>query len=140
MLVESVKKYIESLDCMKEFNNAINVNYLAEDIVNFSIEENPTSPIIKRYANGSTVRAYEFAFSSREIYGIEVLQNIENSNFYEELVNEIEKKDSIGILPILDTGLESQSIEVTSSPYIISTDEDTSIYQVNFRLKYFKEA
>ena len=140
MIIESVREYMESLDCMREYNKAINVNYLAEDIDNFSIEESPTAPIIKRYANGSSIRAYDFSFNSREIYGIELLQNIANSNFYEELLNEIEAKNDIGDLPKLDKGLSSIGIEVTSSPYIVSNDEESSIYQINLRLKYFKEA
>lgn len=140
MIIESIKEYLESLDCMKEFNNAININYLASNIDNFSIEESPTEPILKRYTNGSTVRQYDFIFCSREIYGLEVIQNIENSNFYEKLVNEIEHNNNIGKLPILDKGLESLELQVLTTPNIMSTEENTCIYQINIRLKYYKEA
>ena len=131
---------MESLECIREFNKAINVNYLAEDIDNFSIEENPTNPIIKTYTDGSTIRICDFSFNSRELYSEEVLQNIANSDFYSKLVNEIEDKSKRDILPILEEGKESISIEVVSSPYIISNDENTSIYQISLRLKYYKEA
>lgn len=139
MIIESVKKYFESLNSMKEFSNAINVNYLSENIDNFSIEEIPSQPIIKKYANGSTVRQFQFTFCSREIYSMEILQNINNSGFYETLCNEIETNNNNNIFPILENGLESLDLEITSTPYIISVDDNTGIYQVNFRLKYFKE-
>lgn len=139
MIIESVKEYFENLNSMKEFSNVINVNYLSENIDNFSIEEIPSQPIIKKYANGSTVRQFQFAFCSREIYSMEILQNIENSGFYETLCNEIETNNNNNIFPILENGLESLDLEITSTPYIISVDDNTGIYQVNFRLKYFKE-
>ena len=139
MIIENVKEYFESLNSMKEFSNAINVNYLSEDIDNFSIEEIPSQPIIKKYTNGATVRQFQFAFCSREIYSMEILQNIENSGFYETLCNEIETNNNNNIFPILENGLESLDLAITSTPYIISVDDNTGIYQVNFRLKYFKE-
>ena len=139
MLIDSIRKYMNNLDSMKEFDNAININYLSEDIDTFSIEEIPTNPIIKKYTNGSSVRQFQFAFCSREIYNMEILQNIENSEFYERLCNEIEINNNNDILPVLEKGRESLSLEITSTPYIISTEENTSIYQINLRLKYFKE-
>ena len=51
-IVESIRDYIGQLDCMKTFDKAININYLASEFDNFSIEEVPTDPIIKRYLDG----------------------------------------------------------------------------------------
>ena len=139
MIIESVKRYFEELASMSVFNNAINVNYLNDEINNFSIEEMPTSPIVKRYANGSTMRQYQFSLNSRAIYNDEILQNIENSGFYEKLCEEIEQKNDNGILPILEENKTAVSIEITSTPVIISNDTTSAIYQVNFILKYIKE-
>ena len=138
-IIEAIRDYISKLDCMKIFDNAINVNYLDSETDNFSIEEIPCNPIIKKYVDGSTIRQFQFAFCSREPYGSEIIQQIENSSFYEDFSSEIENKNNQGILPIGVNGIEPIEIEITSSAYVVATEEDTAMYQINLNLKYFKE-
>lgn len=138
-IIEAIRKYISGLNCMATFDSAVNVNYLAGEVDSFSIEEVPTNPIVKKYIGGSSIRQFQFAFCSREPYGIEVLQNIENSTFYEDFANEIEEKNDKEILPILENGLEARSIEVISTGYTVDVTEDTALYQINLNFKYFKE-
>ncbi len=138
MIIEAIKDYIAGFDCMSTFENAINANYLAGEADNFSIEEMPCEPILKKYLDGSTKRQFQFAFCSREPYGAEVIQNIDNSGFYEEFTEEIERNNDEGILPI-DSNIESISIKVTSSAYVVSTEEDTAMYQINLNLIYYKK-
>lgn len=136
-IIEAIRKYINDLDCMSTFENAININYLAGEYDNFSIEEIPCNPIIKKYLDGTAIRQFQFVFCSREPYSAEVLQNIENSNFYEDFADEIEKKNYEGILPLLENG-EALKIEVISSAYTVDTEEDTAMYQINLNFKYKK--
>lgn len=138
-IIETVRNYVENLDCMNIFENAVNVNFLNSETDSFSIEEIPTKPIVKKYIDGSSKRQFEFAFCSREPYGLEILQNIDNSNFYEEFSNEIERKNSEGSLPLMSNNLEPIELEITSSAYVVSVTEDTGMYQVNLRLKYIKK-
>lgn len=123
---------------MSTFENAINANYLAGEADNFSIEEMPCEPILKKYLDGSTKRQFQFAFCSREPYGAEVIQNIDNSGFYEEFTEEIERNNDEGILPI-DSNIEAIALKVTSSAYVVSTEEDTAMYQINLVFKYLKK-
>ncbi|EES49873.1 chloramphenicol resistance protein [Clostridium botulinum] len=138
MIIEAIKDYIGSLDCMSTFENAINANYLAGEADNFSIEEMPCEPILKKYLDGSTKRQFQFAFCSREPYGAEVIQNIDNSGFYEEFIEEIERNNDEGILPI-DSNIEAIVLKVASSAYVVSTEEDTAMYQINLNLIYYKK-
>lgn len=136
-IIEALRDYIGRMNCMSTYTTAINVNYLDSVVDSFSIEEVPAVPIIKKYVNGKAKRQFQFVFSSREPYSNEILQNIENSSFYEDFANEIEAKNNADDLPVVD-GIESSSIEVTSSAYTVSTEEDTSMYQVNLNFKYRK--
>ncbi|CAI3674690.1 Chloramphenicol resistance protein [Clostridium neonatale] len=136
-IIEAIRDYISKLDCMSTFENAINVNYLAGEYDNFSIEEIPCNPIIKRYLDGTAIRQFQFVFCSREPYSAKVLLNIENSTFYEDFADEIESKNNEGILPLLENG-EALKIEVISSAYTVNTEEDTSMYQINLNFKYIK--
>lgn len=137
-IIEAIREYISNLDCMATFENAINVNYLSGENDSFSIEEVPCNPIIKKYLDSSTLRQYQFVFCSREPYGAEVLQQIENSTFYEDFANEIEEKNNNDILPTLDN-MEAMSLEITSNAYTVSVTEDTAMYQINLNLKYYKK-
>ena len=135
-IIESMREYISDLDCMATFK--INVNYLDGENDSFSIEEVPCNPIIKKYLDGSTLRQYQFVFCGREPYGAEILQNIENSTFYEDFANEIEEKNNNDVLPTLE-GMEATSLEITSNAYTVSVTEDTAMYQINLNLKYYKK-
>ena len=135
-IIEAIREYISDLDCMATFE--INVNYLDGENDSFSIEEVPCNPIIKKYLDGSTLRQYQFVFCGREPYGAEILQNIENSTFYEDFANEIEEKNTNDVLPTLE-GMEATSLEITSNAYTVSVTEDTAMYQINLNLKYYKK-
>ena len=137
-IIESIRNYIGNLDCMKTFENAINTNFLDGEVDSFSIEEIPSNPIVKKYTDGSTLRQFQFAFCSREPYGQEIIQQIENSTFYEDFAEEIESKNNQGILPIGVNGIEPIGIEITSSAYVVATEEDTAMYQINLNFKYLK--
>ena len=132
----NIREYISDLDCMATFE--INVNYLDGENDSFSIEEVPCNQIIKKYLDGSTLRQYQFVFCGREPYGAEILQNIENSTFYEDFANEIEEKNNNDVLPTLE-GMEATSLEITSNAYTVSVTEDTAMYQINLNLKYYKK-
>ena len=137
-IIESIRNYIGNLDCMKTFENAINTNFLDGEIDSFSIEEIPCNPIVKKYLDGSSKRQFQFAFCSREPYGQEIIQQIENSTFYEDFAEEIEVKNNQGILPIGVNGIEPIGIEITSGAYVVATEEDTAMYQINLNFKYLK--
>lgn len=140
MIIDSLRNYIRKCPYLDTFNNAIkvNVNYLEGNPDTYSIEEVPINPIVRKYVNGDSIRQYAFIFTSREPYGIDVLQNIDNSGFYEKFADWIENNNDKGIFPLLDNGLEPLSIEVTSTGYAFAVTEDTAQYQINLRLKYFK--
>lgn len=141
MIIDSLRNYMRNLKCLETFNHAIrvNVNYLEENTDTYSIEEVPIEPILKKYVNGDSIRQYAFIFTSREPYGVDVLQNIDNSGFYEKLANEIEGNNDNDMFPVLDDGLEALEVEVTSTGYPFVVTDDTAQYQINLRLKYLKK-
>lgn len=141
MIIDSLRNYIRNLNCLETFNHAIrvNVNYLEENPDTYSIEEIPINPIVKKYANGDSVRQYAFIFTSREPYGIDVLTNIDNSGFYEKLADEIEENNDNDIFPLLGNGLEALEVEVTSTGHAFAVTENTAQYQISLKLKYLKK-
>lgn len=141
MIIKALRDYIRTCPHLDTFNNAIrvNVNYLEPEADTYSIEEVPIEPIVKKYVNGDSIRQYAFIFTSREPYGIDVLQNIDNSGFYEKFADWIENQNDNERLPLLDNGLEPLEIKVTSTGYAFAVTEDTAQFQIQLRLKYFKK-
>lgn len=138
MIIDGLRDYIRKCPCLEKFNNAVrvNVNYLADDTTTYTIEEVPTEPFISKYINGNSgKKQYNFVFASREPYSSDVLQNIDNSGFYEEFSNWIETNEE---LPVLGDNLEALSVQVLTSAYAISVTEDTARYQIQLKLKYLK--
>lgn len=140
MIINSLRDYIRKCPHLDKFNNAIkvNVNYLEPHADTYSIEEIPTEPILKKYVNGDSIRQYAFIFTSRESYGADVLQNIDNSGFYEKFADWIENNNDNDIFPELENDLEPLEIKVTSTGYAFAVTEDTAQFQIQMRLKYFK--
>lgn len=139
MIIESLREYISSCPYLYEFNKGINIDYLDNDTTTYSIEEVPVTPVIKRYIDGSTERQYDFIFASRESYGDDVFQNIENSGFYEKFANWIEKQNYNGVLPILDEGKDARKIMVSTTGYAFQTDINSARYQIQMKLIYFQK-
>ena len=138
MIIESLKDYISTCPYLYEFNKEINVDYLDDDSTTYSIEEVPCEPIIKKYLNGDTKRQYDFIFASRESYGPDVFQNIENSGFYEDFASWIEEESFNNNLPDLGEGRESIGIEVSTTGYAFQTDINQARYQIQLKLIYFQ--
>lgn len=141
MIIESIRNFIKDMSCLETFNNAIrvNVNYLEPNVDTYSIEEMPIEPILKKYIDGSSIRQYAFIFTSREPYSSDVIQNIDNSGFYEKFADEIETKNDNEEFPVLDDNLETLEIKITSTGYAFAVSEDSAQYQINLRLKYLKK-
>lgn len=122
-----------------EGNRRINVDYLPNNPVEYSIDAIPSNTVVKKYTGGGAIKQFIFVFASKEYYGSDVLTNIENSGFYEDLSNWIETKSKRGELPQLSKGRESISIEVLDSGYLFQVDEDMARYQMQLRLTYYED-
>ena len=143
MIIESIRNFIRTCPYLQEFEGIegivrVNVDYLEGDSTTYSIESTPCEPIVKSYIGGDTIRQYQFTFCSREPYGPDVLQNIDNSEFYENFSNWIEEQNNIGNLPCLTCNCKSQEIKVLSPGYAFQVDVDKARYQIELRLKYYK--
>ena len=141
MIIDSIRNYIKQCPSLEKFNGAVrvNVNYLDDNSTTYSLEEVPSNPLIKTYLDGSSINKFDFVFCSREPYGSDVLQNIDNSGFYEEFSDWIYENNLKRIFPNLGENLEVLEIKTTSTGYAIAVDNDTGRYQISLSIKYFKK-
>lgn len=113
----------------------INVDFLGENPTEFAIVPIPVDPILERHVDGSSLRQYQFQLISCNDYGADVLQNMANSKFYEDLYDLIESNNNEGILPDIN-GIES--IECLNNGAILDATTNTARYSIQMKIAYEK--
>lgn len=141
-MINEIRKFILTCPFLNESSDGgirLNVNYLGEDSTVYSLEEVPRNPVLKTYINGDAEKQFQFIFCSREPYGAEETQNIDNSNFYNDFADWIEEQNILKNFPILNSSCRSEKIEVLSPGYAFQVSTDKVRYQIELRLKYLKK-
>lgn len=138
-IIEGIREFLLTCPLLKD--GIMHVNYLENEPMQFTIDEIPTTPILKCYADGSTVRQTHFVIASSAFYSRDALENLKACGFYEQLADWLEKNNNAGILPELPAGCSPISIKTTTNGYCIETDirQNVQRYQVQCRLIYLKE-
>lgn len=135
-----VKEFIETCPFLEEFGQAtfpvVNLNVLEENPTMYSIEETPAEPIIKRFANGDTVRQYVFSLCSRELYG--PAENEKTAEFYEKFSDWLDTCTAQGKLPELTGQLQSKSIRATTNGYLYDNQGEKCQYRIQCQFIYYK--
>lgn len=136
-VIENVRKWLKTYP---ELSGRLDVDFLGEDADTYSIDTIPCEEIIKRYRDGSTIKQFQFAVSSRRYYEQNIKTNTSNLQFFESLTRWIEKQSKMRNLPTMDNGRKALKIVVTSTayPFVISEDGKAR-YQVQMRLEYFNK-
>lgn len=137
-IIEGLDQYFRACPLLQD--GVFRVDALGDDAVEYMLEPGISSPVIKKYVDGSSIRQYQFNFNSREFYGMDRLQAIQNSTFYEKFGDWVEGQSSAGVLPELPEGMEALSISVLTPGYLFDMSMGTARYQIQLQLKYLKEA
>lgn len=135
-IIECLREYIMTFPELKD--GALLVDCLGSTPIGYTVETVPCNPIYRQYTDGTSMKQFLFLFASREYYGEDVNQNIENLGFYEHFSDWIFENNYNGIVPDLD-GRIAISVEVLTGGYAFDTDTNTARYQIQLRLLYEEE-
>lgn len=135
-IIKGLRDYFKKCPLLK--NGTINVDCLVEKPIRYCIETVPAEPVILRYTDGDSLNQYVFLLASREYYGQEVQQNIENSELYEKLSDWIDEQNKADNMPDIGDGRQPQRIETLTSGYLIDAQPNTARYQIQMRVIYYK--
>ena len=133
-MIEKIRKYLIENGIVDE-ECRVNVDFLGENPTEFAIIPIAVNPILKKYIDGSSLRQYQFQLISCNYYGADVLQNMANSKFYEELYDKIETFNDEGVLPDIK-GIES--IECLNNGAILDATTNTARYSIQMKITYEK--
>lgn len=141
MIIDGLRTYIRKCPALRKYNKAVkvNVDYLEDKPTTYSIEEVPSDIVIQKYVDGSSKRQYVFVFASRESYSEDVIDNINNSGFYEDFAEWLEEQTNNDNLPFIGDDKEVLKIEAMTNGYAFKTDVDTARYQIQCRMIYMKK-
>ena len=134
-MISKIRQYFFNLGIIDE-NSNINVDFLSNEPIEYVIEPIPVEPIIRPYRDGGSLRQFVFQFGSREYYGADVIQNMKNTEFYEDFSALIEDNNRKGVLPKIN-GI--QSIECLNNGTINEDNTDNAKYVIQMRITYYKD-
>ncbi len=137
MIIESIKKYFES--CPLLSGGRVNVNFLAEKPLCYSIDTVAANPVVKSYCDGGTLRQYRFAFALRSIYDEDATENIHAAAFFEELAAWVEQQSEQGVLPELSGKATPLGVEVMTTGSLLESSIGSARSQMEMRLLYRQE-
>ena len=138
MIIEKVREYF--LKCpLIDVKRQINVDYLGVDAVEYTIDSVPVEPTLNKYVDGGALKQFVFVFGSREYYGADVLQNMDNSGFYQLFYEWLDKQNNIGNLPLLEGGKIAKEIKAITQGYMFDSGEESARYQIQCRLTYYED-
>jgi hypothetical protein len=136
-VMESVRAWLRKYPGL---DGRLDVDFLDKAADTYSVDTIPCEEVLRRYLDGSTVKQFQFAVSSRRFYDQNITQNLGNLEFFEGLTAWVEQKARAKDLPEMDSDRTAQKIVVTSTayPFIVSEDGKAR-YQLQMRLEYFQK-
>lgn len=135
-VIAGVRDYIETCPHLTEFAGVVGVDNLAEDDTAYAIESIPAKETIAAYLDGSRKMAFTFMLSSRNAFGRDTRETLDNIGFYGKFARWLHTESRAGRLPDLGIGRTALSIEAVTSGYLYDVQGGKAKYQIECRLIY----
>ncbi len=137
-MIEAVRDYFLSCPAIKRRAKIFGINNLGPDAMDYTVESVPGTPIIKRYTNGSAIRAKQFVIASRELHSVDSKTQARNVETFDAVCAWVEEQNAAANYPNISEGHPLEVI-VNSSAYLMSVDGKTARYQIQVQLNNYTE-
>lgn len=136
--IEALRTYMCNLleELLEDEAFSLNVSFIDTKPNNYSLNLVPTERVVETFISGSKICQDTYYFTSRKEYTLDLIENMENIGFFEELTKLIETKNYNGILPSI-SGIES--IECLDCGGLQNATPETSLFSIQIRIKYLEE-
>lgn len=111
----------------------VNVNFLSNDIDNYSLDKIPTETEGTGWIIGNIMHREVYSFRSRMNYSADVVSNIENIGFYETFEKLIKSNNEKNILPSIE-GIES--IKCLNCGTMNNANTNTAEFDIQIEIQY----
>lgn len=123
--------------CPQLDGQRLGVNHLGLDLPEWALIEAPTTPVLRRYANGGQLKQKAVALTAVEDRSPDVLMQLQSCGIWESITQWVQEQNSRRRnLPTLGDGRTCRSVEVTATHSVISTSAQTARFQIQFMITY----
>lgn len=127
--MELIKEFIETCPYLKK--GKVNVDYLKDKPLSYSIDETPVDPVLQNFSDGGRRLQIQFDFSVQANFS--ALENIKNSKFCDDFTDWIYEQNKQENLPKIDGAVW---IKCLGRGTILQTTDSTAIYVIPMQLAY----
>lgn len=118
---------------LNESYKQINVNFLSDEVDNYSLDKIPTETEVSSWIIGDILHRDVYSFRGRMNYSADTIENIENIGFYETFEKIIRTNNENGILPDIN-GIES--IRCLNSGTMNNANTNTAEFDIQIQIEY----
>ena len=119
--------------------NRFNADYLGDNPTEYSIQSSPSALRSHENILGETVlddiQFQNFIIASREPYGAEARQNLDNLQFYQDMVEWIVEQNNAGSFPEWEGG-SVKAVLPTLTAYPVQGGSTQAKYQIQIQVTY----
>ena len=137
ILIDEVRTWLQECTLI-DANDRFNANYLGADPTEYTIEDVPVVAVLKQYLGGA-LKQKNYMIASRNSYGVDILDNIANSGFYDALSDWVQAQNKARNFPNMGTNKVVRNIKTTSTAYIFEAGADTARYQIPLQITYYEK-
>lgn len=127
--MELIKEFIETCPYLKK--GKVNVDYLKDKPLSYSIDETPVDPVLQNFSDGGRRLQIQFDFSVQANFS--ALENIKNSKFCDDFTDWIYEQNKKENLPKIEGAVW---IKCLGRGTILQTTETTAIYVIPMQVAY----
>lgn len=136
-IIESVRDYFLKCPYLED-DVRLSVDFLGDQPLEYGIYTEPISPTIKKYVDGDELKQFSFIFTTRSVMTGDLVTQLENSAFFDYLIEWIEEQNNKKIYPDLEGTRYPTKLEIVTNGYLSSADIGSSQYQIQMRLVYME--
>lgn len=132
--ITKLREYlIEIISEIKESFEQINVDFLSDEVDNYSLDKIPTKREVEKWITGDIIFKDVYSFRSRMNYSADVMTNIENIGFFEIFERTIKLKNDNNELPSIE-GI--QSIECLNRGTMNKANTNSAEFDIQIQIEY----
>ena len=132
-MMQKIKEFIETCSLLK--GNKINVDYLKDKAISYSIDRTPSTPVISTDILGGKLKQITFDFVVQAPLSSQTIVNLANSKFCEDFMKWVETQNKEKNFPDIDG---AQEISCTSPGYVLNKTETTAVYIIQMNFTYYE--
>ncbi|EGC83438.1 hypothetical protein [Anaerococcus hydrogenalis] len=136
-IIESVREYFLKCPYLED-DVRLSVDFLGDQPLEYGIYTEPISPTIKKYVDGDELKQFGFIFTTRSHMSGDLVTQLENSAFFDNLIEWIQEMNYKKEFPELEGDKYPTKLEIITNGYLSSADVGSSQYQIQMRLVYME--